>query len=92
VVVAFGVGVAAVKVLLPLLPRASSSSSAGIKVTFVPGEPGAAELKPIMDVTDSKGIATVDIIGRRVGSLNMSAKATIEGEQYDESIIIAVTQ
>jgi hypothetical protein len=74
------------------LKKSDGTPATGIKVTFVPHEPGIAELKPIMDVTDSKGIATVEIIGKKEGSLGISSKATIEGDQYEDSITITITQ
>lgn len=74
------------------LKKSDGTPATGIKVTFIPGERGFAELKPILDVTDSKGIATMDVIGKKEGNLGISAKATIEGEQYGDSITIKITQ
>jgi hypothetical protein len=74
------------------LKKSDGTPAAGIKVTFIPGELGTAELKPIIDVTDSKGVATLEIIGKKEGSLSISAKATIEGEQYEDSVATTITQ
>lgn len=73
------------------LKKSDGTPANGIKVTFIPREPGIAELRPIMDVMDSKGIATLDVIGKKQGSLGISAKATIEGDQYEDSITITIT-
>jgi hypothetical protein len=74
------------------LKKSDGTPAAGIKVTFIPREPGIAELKPIMDVTDSKGVATLEVVGKKEGSLAISAKATIEGEQYEDSVAITIAQ
>jgi hypothetical protein len=74
------------------LKKSDGSPATGIKVTFIPHEPGRAELKPIMDVTDSKGVATVEVIGKVEGSVGISAKATIEGDLYEDRIVINIKQ
>ena len=38
-------------------------------------------IKRIMDVIDSKGLATSEVIGKMQRSLSISAKATMEGER-----------
>jgi hypothetical protein len=74
------------------LKKSNGTPASGIKVTYRPNEPGVAEFKPIMDVSDSKGVAIVEIIGKKQGSLGVSAKATIEGEQYEDNITISITE
>jgi hypothetical protein len=74
------------------LKKSDGTPADGIKVTFIPHEPGVAELKTIIDVTDSRGVAVVEVIGKKEGRLSISAKATIEGDQYEDSIIIMITQ